>query len=194
MTSTIFDKNAYDDGIRDAIAKVIDDWGFRYPGIDRRRTRLLLRRHRRPARDDPRTISTRPTRLGGDFGASPRRPRATLTTNRTGGVIEDPRRSRGRRLVERQRQTCDRCAATQHEGRASPCTTWRDGSDPSDIEPQLEMRAGRRARSVPTGNPVRRPKRIWIAGKPDGGLARRDLWGQPLLLRVRRLRDAAPSK
>lgn len=34
MTSTIFDKNAYDDGIRDAIAKVIDDWGFRYPGIE----------------------------------------------------------------------------------------------------------------------------------------------------------------
>ena len=34
MTSTIFDENAYDDGIRDAISKVIDDWGFRYPGID----------------------------------------------------------------------------------------------------------------------------------------------------------------
>ena len=34
MTSTIFDKNAYDDGIRDAIGKVIDDWGFRYPGIE----------------------------------------------------------------------------------------------------------------------------------------------------------------
>ena len=33
MTSTIFDENAYDDGIRDAIGKVIDDWGFRYPGI-----------------------------------------------------------------------------------------------------------------------------------------------------------------
>jgi NAD(P)H dehydrogenase (quinone) len=34
MTSTIFDEHAYDDGIRDAIAKVIDDWGFRYPGIE----------------------------------------------------------------------------------------------------------------------------------------------------------------
>ena len=33
MTSTIFDKNAYDAGIRDAIGKVIDDWGFRCPGI-----------------------------------------------------------------------------------------------------------------------------------------------------------------
>ena len=33
MTSTIFDKNAYDAGIRDAIGTVIDDWGFRFPGI-----------------------------------------------------------------------------------------------------------------------------------------------------------------
>jgi NAD(P)H dehydrogenase (quinone) len=33
MTSTIFDKNAYDAGIRDAIGKVVDDWGFRFPGI-----------------------------------------------------------------------------------------------------------------------------------------------------------------
>ena len=34
MTSTIFGKNAYDEGIRDAIGKVIDDWGFRFPGIE----------------------------------------------------------------------------------------------------------------------------------------------------------------
>ena len=33
MTSTIFDKNAYDAGVRDAITRVIDDWGFRFPGI-----------------------------------------------------------------------------------------------------------------------------------------------------------------
>jgi NAD(P)H dehydrogenase (quinone) len=33
MTSTIFNEDAYDDGIREAIAKVIDEWGFRYPGI-----------------------------------------------------------------------------------------------------------------------------------------------------------------
>ncbi len=33
MTSTIFDKKAYDDGIRDAIGKVTDDWAFRFPGI-----------------------------------------------------------------------------------------------------------------------------------------------------------------
>jgi NAD(P)H dehydrogenase (quinone) len=33
MTSTIFNKDAYDNGIRDAIGKVLDEWGFRYPGI-----------------------------------------------------------------------------------------------------------------------------------------------------------------
>ena len=33
MTSTIFDKKAYDDGIRDAIGTVMDSWGFRFPGI-----------------------------------------------------------------------------------------------------------------------------------------------------------------
>ncbi len=33
MSSTIFDKAAYDAGIRDAIGKVVDDWGFRFPGI-----------------------------------------------------------------------------------------------------------------------------------------------------------------
>ena len=32
-TSTLFDKDAYDDGIRDAISKVMDDWAFRFPGI-----------------------------------------------------------------------------------------------------------------------------------------------------------------
>ena len=34
MSSTIFNEHAYDDGIRDAITRVIDDWGFRYPGIE----------------------------------------------------------------------------------------------------------------------------------------------------------------
>jgi NAD(P)H dehydrogenase (quinone) len=34
MSSTIFNEHAYDDGIRDAIARVIDDWAFRYPGIE----------------------------------------------------------------------------------------------------------------------------------------------------------------
>ena len=33
MTSTLFDKAAYDDGIRAAMDRTIDDWGFRYPGI-----------------------------------------------------------------------------------------------------------------------------------------------------------------
>lgn len=35
MTSTLFDEKAYDDGIRDAITRLIDDWGLRYPGIRR---------------------------------------------------------------------------------------------------------------------------------------------------------------
>lgn len=34
MTSTIFDKAAYDAGVRDAIGKVLDEWGFRFPGIE----------------------------------------------------------------------------------------------------------------------------------------------------------------
>jgi NAD(P)H dehydrogenase (quinone) len=33
MTSTLFDEAAYDDGIRDAIGRALDDWCFRYPGI-----------------------------------------------------------------------------------------------------------------------------------------------------------------
>jgi NAD(P)H dehydrogenase (quinone) len=33
MTSTIFDKNAYDDGIREAIGKVIDKWGLPLPAL-----------------------------------------------------------------------------------------------------------------------------------------------------------------
>jgi len=35
MTSTLFNQQAYDDGIRDAITRLIDDWGLRYPGIHR---------------------------------------------------------------------------------------------------------------------------------------------------------------
>jgi NAD(P)H dehydrogenase (quinone) len=34
MTSTLFDEAAYDAGIRDAMDKVIDEWTFRYPGIE----------------------------------------------------------------------------------------------------------------------------------------------------------------
>jgi NAD(P)H dehydrogenase (quinone) len=33
MTSTIFDKASYDASIRDAIGRVLDDWAFRFPGI-----------------------------------------------------------------------------------------------------------------------------------------------------------------
>lgn len=34
MTSTLFDTHAYDDGLRAAISRVMDDWSFRYPGIE----------------------------------------------------------------------------------------------------------------------------------------------------------------
>lgn len=34
MTSTLFDEVASDAGIRDAMDKVIDEWTFRYPGIE----------------------------------------------------------------------------------------------------------------------------------------------------------------
>jgi NAD(P)H dehydrogenase (quinone) len=34
MTSTIFNKDAYDAGIRDAIGKVLDEWSFCYPCIE----------------------------------------------------------------------------------------------------------------------------------------------------------------
>lgn len=33
MTSTIFNQDAYDAGVRDGISKVLDKWGFRFPGI-----------------------------------------------------------------------------------------------------------------------------------------------------------------
>ncbi|HEU4947588.1 MAG TPA: NAD(P)H-dependent oxidoreductase [Kribbella sp.] len=33
MTSTLFDRAAYDAGVRDAMDKTIDEWTFRYPGI-----------------------------------------------------------------------------------------------------------------------------------------------------------------
>ena len=35
MTPTLFDEAAYDAGIREAMDKVIDEWTFRYPGIER---------------------------------------------------------------------------------------------------------------------------------------------------------------
>ena len=33
LTSTLFDRAAYDAGIRDAMDKILDEWTFRYPGI-----------------------------------------------------------------------------------------------------------------------------------------------------------------
>lgn len=33
ISTTLFDEAAYDDGLRDAMTRLIDDFGFRYPGI-----------------------------------------------------------------------------------------------------------------------------------------------------------------
>jgi NAD(P)H dehydrogenase (quinone) len=79
MTSTIFDQNAYDDGIRDAIAKVIDDWGFRYPGIDDIEHVYLYA----ATAASPETITEyldQAYRLGKDFGV-PRTATRTATAN-----------------------------------------------------------------------------------------------------------------
>ena len=86
MTSTIFDENAYDDGIRDAIAKVIDDWGFRYPGIDDVEHVYFYAATSAP----PETIGhylDRAYQLGRDFG-EPRESRATPAAG-TGGVTTE---------------------------------------------------------------------------------------------------------
>ena len=78
MTSTIFDKNAYDDGIRDAIGKTIDDWGFRYPGIEDVEHVYFYG----ATAATPETIQgylAQAYELGRDFGV-PREQRRTLTT------------------------------------------------------------------------------------------------------------------
>ena len=111
ITSTIFDENAYDDGIRDAIAKVIDHWGFRYPGIDDVERGYFHAATAAP----PETIHAyldRAYQLGKDFGL-PRESRSSSTTSGTGGVVR-PLAIVWQRLVSGG-QTCDRCAATQHE-------------------------------------------------------------------------------
>jgi NAD(P)H dehydrogenase (quinone) len=79
MTSTIFDKNAYDDGIRDAIARVIDDWGLRYPGIQDVEHVYFYA----ATAATPETIQTyldQAYQLGKDFGL-PREARASLATS-----------------------------------------------------------------------------------------------------------------
>jgi NAD(P)H dehydrogenase (quinone) len=79
MTSTIFDKYAYDDGIRDAIARVIDDWGLRYPGIEDVEHVYFYA----ATAATPKTIHRyldQAYQLGKDFGV-PREARHALATN-----------------------------------------------------------------------------------------------------------------
>jgi NAD(P)H dehydrogenase (quinone) len=33
ISTTLFDERAYDDGLREAMTRLIDDFGFRYPGV-----------------------------------------------------------------------------------------------------------------------------------------------------------------
>ena len=158
MTSTIFDENAYDDGIRDAIAKVIDDWGFRYPGIDDVEHVYFYAATAAP----PETIHAyldRAYQLGKDFDL-PRESRTSATAHRTGG-IDRPLAIVWQRLVSGG-QTCDRCAATQHAVEHAVhvlAQTLR----PLGVEPHLEIRELDETsfQQDPSAS-----NRIWIAGKP----------------------------
>ena len=90
MTSTIFDEHAYDDGIRDAIGKVIDDWGFRYPGIEDVEHVYFYAATAAP----PETINAyldQAYQLGKDFGLPERREHRSQPTrpNRVMGQLPD---------------------------------------------------------------------------------------------------------
>jgi NAD(P)H dehydrogenase (quinone) len=89
MTSTIFDENAYDDGIRDAIARVIDDWGFRYPGI-KDVEHIYFYAATTASPDTIHGYLDQAYQLGKDFGVT-RDERASLTTDRgaTGPAADD---------------------------------------------------------------------------------------------------------
>jgi NAD(P)H dehydrogenase (quinone) len=79
MTSTIFDKHAYDDGIRDAITKIIDDWGMRYPGIQDVE-HVYFYAATAAAPETIHRYLDQAYRLGKDFGL-PREARAALKTH-----------------------------------------------------------------------------------------------------------------
>ena len=128
MTSTIFDKHAYDDGIRDAIGKVIDDWGFRYPGIEDVEHVYFYAATAAP----PETIHAyldQAYQLGKDFGV-PREARASLATNSSASRVM-------RQLpivwqTARQRRPRPATAAPPHNTKSStPCTPSNRRSDRS---------------------------------------------------------------
>jgi NAD(P)H dehydrogenase (quinone) len=79
MTSTIFDEHAYDDGVRDAITKIIDDWSLRYPGIqDVEHVYFYTATAAPPERI--KAYLKQAYQLGKDFGV-PRDARAALAVN-----------------------------------------------------------------------------------------------------------------
>ena len=134
MTSTIFDKHAYDDGIRDAIGKVIDDWGFRYPGIEDVEHVYFYAATAAP----PETIhdlprSGLPARQELRPAPARREPRNDLA-----GRVMRELPIVWQRLVSGG-TTCDRCAATQHEVEHA-VHTLEQALRPLGIEPHLEIR------------------------------------------------------
>jgi NAD(P)H dehydrogenase (quinone) len=79
MTSTIFDEHAYDDGVRDAITKIVDDWSLRYPGIqDVEHVYFYAATAAPPERI--KTYLERAYQLGKNFGV-PRDARAAIAVN-----------------------------------------------------------------------------------------------------------------
>ena len=181
MTSTIFDQNAYDDGIRDAIAKVIDDWGFRYPGIDNVEHVYFYA----ATAASPETIQAyleQAYDLGKDFGL-PRDSHCPLTTE-PGRRVTRPLRDRLARLVSGRPDV--RCAPRPNTRSSMPCARPRpEVLRPLDIEPQLEIREVDETtfQQDPSASEPHLDRR-----QADGGMARRHRRKQPLLLRVRRLR------
>ena len=156
-----------------------------------RRLGLPLPRHRTtsntststpppPPRPRPSTpISTRPTNSA-----------RTSACPASASIAHDqPRRScheaaTDRVATARQRgETCDRCAATQHEVEHA-VHTLEQTLRPLDIEPHLEIRELDEASFEQ--DPGVEPH--LDRGQADGGMARRHRRKQPLLLRVRRLR------
>jgi NAD(P)H dehydrogenase (quinone) len=81
MTTTLFDQAAYDAGIRESMGRLIDDWGFRYPGIQHvdhvyfyaaaSAPPDVLRGYLRQARQLGRTFAEQPTDPPVDGGHAP---------------------------------------------------------------------------------------------------------------------------
>ena len=135
MSSTIFDQHAYHDGIRDAIGKVIDDWGFRFPGIADVEHVYFYAATAAPPATIQRYLD-QAYQLGRNFGlprSLERRSQRPLSPSSRGFS-----RSSGKRLVSGG-TTCDRCVDTQHEVEHA-VHTLEQTLRSLGIEPHLEIR------------------------------------------------------